>query len=198
MRKTFEVADDFYRTPTYYREEGLKRVAAPRRSRKSSIYDESDAYDLPGDAEANSNILLMLGWDPRSSLHVVCRYYVFRGEDSHCSLGRRLQGYGWAALICLSLTKGSSASIGFCRLAQSPPPAPATEDRLDDAGHPFGDRLLLDGTPLGHSETCRVTLYQPMRFNRMVLFQPSALGPIVTPDSESGLLVQTLAFSESS
>lgn len=203
MKKTLEVVDDFYRNPMSYREQALKCVELVQRGKKSSVYSESITNESLDDDEVTGRIFRILGLGSSSAPRAVVRgYFVFRGEDTRDPLAMQFEDSGWAGFVCLSLPERCSGGIWFYRREQATPCDPATEVTLDGSGHSIAERLPAFRNPelLMQAEAYQVSIYLPLRFNRMVLFQTSALGYGVSPGSENtfepGLLVQVLAFSE--
>ena len=198
MRKTFEVVDDFHTRPMFYRDQGLKSVAAQPHA-KLAAQDEPRC-DVLDDPETAAQIFRILGKERSSAPPLSCRYHRFRGDGTYPSTAPWLQHYDWAALICLSLSEASSAGVSFYRLSQSELGSPSTDHILGNSGHSIDDPALDLKKPLGHADSRAVTLHTPMRFNRMVLFQPSVLDHAVilhpTKGSERELLFQVLALSE--
>jgi hypothetical protein len=202
MRKTLEVIDDFYKSPLEYRERALKSVALSQCAEKSHICGGPGTNDSLDDDEATSRILQILRQGEVSvSRATVCGYFTCRGEDARNPPAMLLEGFDWVGLVCLPLPEWCSGSIWFYRREQSPLCDPATAVPLGGLGDSAGNRLDVVSNPqsLRQAEAYEGTIYLPMRFNRMFLFQASALGYGVNPGfektSESELLVQVLAFS---
>jgi hypothetical protein len=107
----------------------------------------------------------------------VCGYFTFGPEEAREPSATQLENFSWAGLVCLSLPESRPRGIGFYRRGQT-----------GDAAAP------------GPDGASRLTLDIPMRFNRLILFQTSALGYGVSPGfektDEPGPLVQLLGFSE--
>jgi hypothetical protein len=202
MRKTLEVVDDFYGNPMSHRERALRRVESAQRAEKSDIYHGSDASEPLDDDEATGRILRILGRGAGDTFRAaVCGYYTFRAEDAR-DPPMHLEGFDWVGLVCLSLPEQCSGSIWLYRREQAPPRAPDTDITSDDPGSTSDARPHAFRRPQSprQAEAHQETICLPTRFNRMVLFQTSALGYGVSfgpkKTLESGLLVQALGFSE--
>jgi hypothetical protein len=202
MRKTFEVVDDFYRNPMLYRERALEGSAPAQRTWGSSAYGGPGANDSLDNEEAARRIFQILGWGSDSASGVrVLGYSTFVGDGARDPMAMRLERFGWAGLVCLSLPESRPCGIGFYRRGQSPQRATAAAATLvSDPVHQIADRPHAVGNARasGEAEAGRVTIQLRMRFNRLVLFQTSALGYVVSTGSEttsgSDPLVQFLAL----
>ena len=178
MRKTFEVVDDFYRDPMLYRERALKGSSLAQRAERGGVSGAPGMDDALDDDEAARRIFQILGWSPDDAPRVtVCGYFTFGPEEAREPSATQLENFSWAGLVCLSLPESRPRGIGFYRRGQT-----------GDAAAP------------GPDGASRLTLDIPMRFNRLILFQTSALGYGVSPGfektDEPGPLVQLLGFSE--
>jgi hypothetical protein len=203
MRKTFEVVDDFYRDPMLYRERALKGSSLAQRAERSGIYSAPGMDDALDDDEAARRIFQILGWSPDDAPRVtVSGYFTFGPEDAREPPATQLENFSWAGLVCLSLPESRPRGIGFYRREQTPPRDPAAGAMSGGPARPSAGRSHADGnaTASGLDGTFRLTMDIPMRFNRLVLFQTSALGYGVSPGfektSEPGPLVQLLGCSE--
>jgi len=182
----------------FYREQGLKYLARQPNVRFSS--QAVPGCDVLDDPETAAQVFQILGKERSSATPLACRYHTFSDNDSYPSNADWLQRYDWAALICLSLSEASSAGVSLYRLNQTELGTPSTHYISSNSGRSVDDPALDHAKPVGHADSCAVTLHMPMRFNRMVLFQPSVFGHVVIPDptkdSERNLLFQLLWFNE--
>lgn len=180
MRKTVEVVDNFYRDPMTYRHRALKGAGLVKGAEKTSIHRNPSSSDSPNDDEATNNISRILKLNPSASRVTVCGYFNLRNEGACKPLAKQLERFDWVGLVCLSLLDRSSSSIWFYHREQSPPRTLNAEATPDGSEHEAG----------------RASIYFPMRFNRMLLFQASAFDFGLDESFKSGIHVQVLAVSE--
>jgi hypothetical protein len=160
MRKSIEVVDGFYRDPVIRRELALdSEWVVPD---GVSVFDKWTRDAFP-DPEATARIAALLGRDSDAAFPTLVGRFTFVG-DGEGSGGQRAAPHvhdeQWAVLVYLAPPEGGfSSGVEFHR----PASAASTPGSWGSSGvH-----------EVQHPDLWEETMYVPLTFNRMVLFQGS-------------------------
>ena len=160
MRKSIEVVDGFYRDPVDRRELALgSEWVAPD---GASVFDEWTRDAFP-DIEATARISALVGRDSDATFPTLAGRFTFVGNGGVRYWQRaapHVHDEQWAALVYLAPPEGGfSSGVEFHR----PASAASTPGAWGSSGvH-----------EVQHPDLWEETLYVPLTFNRMVLFQGS-------------------------
>lgn len=156
MRKSIEVVDGFYRDPLTRRERALGSVWT-----KPGDAATFDAWtqELFPDPEATARLAALLGYSPDAQLPTLAGRFIFAGAEGSEHAAPHVHDEGWAALVYLAPSQGGfSSGIEFYR-----PSAYTGSGAWGSSG----------AHAVHHPDLWEETMYVPLTFNRLVLFQGS-------------------------
>lgn len=154
MKKSIEVVDGFYRDPLTRRERALGSVWTEP---GDAMAFDAWTQELFPDPEATALLAALLGHSPDAPLPTLAGRFTFVGTDGGGQVAPHVHDERWAALVYLAPPQnGFSSGVEFYR-----PTSDAAPRTWGSSG----------AHAVHHPDLWEETMYVPLIFNRMVLFQ---------------------------